>query len=383
MIKRVISSESVFDGHPDKVCDRISDEILDAVLSEDKLARVAIEAAIKNNTVYLFGEITTTAKVDYDLIVYRTLLNLGYLKEFKVIKNISEQSPDIALGVDERGTKLQGAGDQGMMYGYATDETDEKLPAPLALAHRIAKRYKFLRENEYLGLFAPDGKCQVSYLYENDKPIEIQTIVVSAQTKCSIDQTLLDKIIKDDLLKPLIGNLEGINILVNPTGEFLIGGPDADAGLTGRKIIVDTYGGSSHHGGGAFSGKDTSKVDRSAAYYARYAAKAFVDAGLADRCEVGVAYSIGVAEPVSLYIDTFGTGKLSDDDLLYLLKVYFDFTPSNIRKELELDKVKFASLSAFGHVGRDDLNVKWEDTKSKATELREAYGKAKRTAQVL
>ena len=383
MIKRVISSESVFDGHPDKVCDRISDEILDAVLSEDKLGRVAIEAAIKNNTVYLFGEITTNAKVDYDLIVHRTLLNLGYLKEFKVIKNISEQSPDIALGVDERGTKLQGAGDQGMMYGYATNETDEKLPAPLALAHRIAKRYKFLRENEYLGLFAPDGKCQVSYLYENDKPVEIQTIVVSAQTKCSIDPTLLERIIKDDLLKPLIGNLKCINILVNPTGEFLIGGPDADAGLTGRKIIVDTYGGFSHHGGGAFSGKDTSKVDRSAAYYARYAAKSFVDAGLADRCEVGVAYSIGVAEPVSLYIDTFGTGKLTDEDLLYLLKVYFDFTPSNIRKELELDKVKFASLSAFGHVGRDDLNVKWEDTKSKANELREAYGKAKRTAQVL
>ena len=230
---------------------------------------------------------------------------------------------------------------------------------------------------------SPDGKCQVSYLYENDKPVEVQTIVVSAQTKCSIDPILLERIIKDDLLKPLIGSLDGINILVNPTGEFSIGGPDADAGLTGRKIIVDTYGGFSHHGGGAFSGKDTSKGDRSAAYYARYAAKSFVDAGLADRCEIGVAYSIGVAEPVSLYIDTFGTGKLSDEDLLYLLKVYFDFTPSNIRKELELDKVKFSSLSAFGHVGRDDLNVKWEDTKSKANELKEAYGKAKRTAQVL
>ena len=250
MIK-VISSESVFDGHPDKVCDRISDEILDAILEQDKLARVAVETAIKNDTVYIFGEVTTTALVDYSLIANRTLLNLGYLKKFKVIENISVQSPDIALGVDERGTKLQGAGDQGMMYGYATNETLERIPAPLALAHKIAKRYKYLRENKYLGLFAPDGKCQVTYLYENDKPIDIQTIVVSAQTKCSIDQTLLNKIILDELLSPIIDNVDDINVLVNPTGEFLIGGPDADAGLTGRKIIVDTYGGFSHHGGGA------------------------------------------------------------------------------------------------------------------------------------
>ena len=248
---------------------------------------------------------------------------------------------------------------------------------------QLLEKFKEIRNNKYFYLFGPDGKCQVTCSYENDKPRAIETIVVSAQTRKYANQTEVNEVILDEILTPLFGDIEDINILINPTGEFIIGGPEADAGLTGRKIIVDTYGGFSHHGGGAFSGKDTSKVDRSAAYYARYAAKSFVDAGLAERCEVGVVYSIGVAEPVSLYIDTFGTGKLSDDDLLYLLKVYFDFTPSNIRKELELDKVKFASLSAFGHVGRDDLNVKWEDTNSKANELSEAYGKAKRTAQVL
>jgi len=379
-MKRVISSESVFDGHPDKVCDRISDEILDAVLEQDKNGRVAVETAIKNDTVYIFGEITTNALIDYSLIAKRTLLNLGYLKEFKVIENISKQSPDIALGVDERANKHQGAGDQGMMYGYATNETDELLPLPLALAHRISKRYKLLRENKYIGLFEPDGKCQVSVLYDNDKPVRIETIVVSAQTKRSIEPLKLNKIIIEELLEPIINDLDDIEILINPTGEFLIGGPDADAGLTGRKIIVDTYGGFSHHGGGAFSGKDTSKVDRSAAYYARYAASSFVKAGLCDRCTIGVAYSIGVAEPVSLFIDTHGTGKLSDHELSYILKFNFDFTPANIRKELELDKVKFSSLSAFGHVGRTDLNVKWEQVDEKANKLREAYEETQRTS---
>jgi S-adenosylmethionine synthetase len=332
--------------------------------------------------VFIFGELTTIAKVNYKIIAGRVLLDIGYPDEFDILVHLSEQSPDIAIGMNERYNKEQGAGDQGMMYGYATSETKERIPAPLALAHKIARRYKYLRENAYIGIFAPDGKCQVSYLYENDKPIQIQTIVVSAQTKCSIDTELLDKIIRGELLKPLIGNLDCVNILVNPTGEFLIGGPDADAGLTGRKIIVDTYGGFSHHGGGAFSGKDTSKVDRSAAYYAIYAAKAFVDAGLADRCEVGVAYAIGVSEPVSLYIDTFGTRKLSDEELLYLLKLYFDFSPSNIRKEIRLEKVKFTNLSAFGHMGKIDLNVQWENTKSK--ELHRFYkSKAWQLAQTI
>ena len=379
-MKKVISSESVFDGHPDKVCDRISDEILDAVLEQDKFGRVAVETAIKNNIVYIFGEITTTAEVDYSLVAKRTLVNLGYLKHFNVVENISKQSPDIALGVDERANKHQGAGDQGMMYGYATNETEEMLPLPLALAHRISKRYKSLRENKYIGLFEPDGKCQVSVLYDNDKPVRIETIVVSAQTKRSIEPQRLNKIIIEELLEPIINDLDDIEILVNPTGEFLIGGPDADAGLTGRKIIVDTYGGFSHHGGGAFSGKDTSKVDRSAAYYARYAAKSFVKAGFCDRCTIGVAHSIGVAEPVSLFIDTHGTGKLSDHVLSNLLKFSFDFTPSNIRKELELDKVKFSNLSAFGHVGRTDLNVKWEQVEEKVKQLRNAYEKTERTS---
>src|SRR5690554_2668745 len=382
MIK-YISSESVFEGHPDKVCDQISDAILDEILKEDIDARVAVETAIKGNKVFIFGEVTTTAKVNYKLIAGRVLLDIGYPEEFDILVHVSEQSPDIAIGVNERYNKEQGAGDQGMMYGYATDETEERIPLPLAAAHAIARKFKKIRNSKYFYLFGPDGKCQVTCSYENDKPKAIETIVVSAQTRKYANQSEVNRVILDEILTPLFGDIEDINFLINPTGEFIIGGPEADAGLTGRKIIVDTYGGFSHHGGGAFSGKDTSKVDRSAAYYARYAAKSFVDAGLAKRCEVGVAYSIGVAEPVSLYIDTFGTGKLNDEDLLYLLKLYFDFTPSNIRKELELDKVKFALLSAFGHVGRDDLNVKWEDTNSKANELREAHGKAKRTAQVL
>lgn len=382
MIK-YISSESVFEGHPDKVCDQISDAILDEILKEDIDARVAVETAIKGNKVFIFGEVTTTAKVNYKLIAGRVLLDIGYPEEFDILVHLSEQSPDIAIGVNERYNKEQGAGDQGMMYGYATDETKERIPLTLAAAHAIAKKFKEIRNSKYFYLFGPDGKCQVTCSYENDKPRAIETIVVSAQTRRYANQTEVNRVILDEILTPLFGDIEDINILINPTGEFIIGGPEADAGLTGRKIIVDTYGGFSHHGGGAFSGKDTSKVDRSAAYYARYAAKSFVDAGLAKRCEIGVAYSIGVAQPVSLYIDTFGTGVASDEDLLYLLKLHFDFTPANIRKELKLDKIKFRKLSHFGHVGRMDLNVKWEDTKSKADELREAYGKTKRTTQVL
>jgi len=265
------------------------------------------------------------------------------------------------------------------MYGYATNETAELIPAPLALAHKIARKYKEIRETKYLHYFEPDGKCQVSYLYENDKPVRIETIVVSAQTKPNVSRENYTKVIMEEILDPLVDNLDDINVLINPTGEFIIGGPEADSGLTGRKIIVDTYGDFSHHGGGAFSGKDSSKVDRSAAYYARFVAKAIVKAGLAERVEVGVAYSIGVSEPVSLYLDTFKTGVLDDCALLYLVKCYFDFSPRNIREELKLDKVMYRELSRFGHVGRDDLNVKWEQVDEKADELRKAYEKTKRT----
>src|SRR5690554_4326542 len=237
-----------------------------------------------------------------------------------------------------------------MMYGYATNETAELIPAPLALAHKIARKYKEIRETKYLHYFEPDGKCQVSYLYENDKPVRIETIVVSAQTKPNVSRENYTKVIMEEILDPLVDNLDDINVLINPTGEFIIGGPEADSGLTGRKIIVDTYGGFSHHGGGAFSGKDSSKVDRSAAYYARFVAKSIVKAGLCDRCTIGVAYSIGVAEPVSLFIDTYGTGVISDKELSNLLKDNFNFSPENIVKELELNEVKFGCLCAFGYV---------------------------------
>ncbi len=378
-MRKVITSESVFEGHPDKVCDQISDAILDSILNEDIDARVAVEVAIKSNNVYIIGEVTTSVVIDYKLIAKRVLLDIGYLNEFNVHVNITRQSPDIALGVDERGSKAQGAGDQGMMYGYATNETAELIPAPLALAHKIARKYKEIRETKYLHYFEPDGKCQVSYLYENDKPVRIETIIVSAQTKPNVSREEYTKVIMEEILDPLVDNLDDINVLINPTGEFIIGGPEADSGLTGRKIIVDTYGGFSHHGGGAFSGKDSSKVDRSAAYYARFVAKSIVKAGLAKRCEVGVAYSIGVSQPVSLYLDTFKTGILDDCALLYLVKCYFDFSPRNIREELKLDKVMYRELSRFGHVGRDDLNVKWEQVDEKADELRKAYEKTKRT----
>ncbi len=377
---KVITSESVFEGHPDKVCDQISDAILDEILKEDKEARVAVEVAIKSNNVYILGEVTTTAQVDYKLVAKRVLLDIGYLKEFDVLVNITKQSPDIALGVDIKKDKLQGAGDQGMMYGYATNETDELIPAPLALAHKIARKYKEIRETKYLHYFEPDGKCQVSYVYENDKPVRIETIVVSAQTKPSVKREEYVKVIIEEVLEPLIDEVDDIKILINPTGEFLIGGPEADSGLTGRKIIVDTYGGFSHHGGGAFSGKDSSKVDRSAAYYARYVAVSLVKAGLVKRCEVGVAYSIGVSAPVSLYVDSFKTGVTNDDELLKLIKDNFDFSPSNIRKELKLDNVNFRELSRFGHVGRTDLDVVWEKSNEKADVLRSSYEKTKRTA---
>lgn len=377
---KIITSESVFSGHPDKICDQISDAILDAILEQDQAARVAVETAIKDDLVVIFGEVTTTASVDYSPIAKQVLKGIGYNEEFSVLEKISKQSPDIAMGVNATLDHEQGAGDQGMMYGFACNETPELMPLPIVIAHKIAKEVDTLRKAKYNHIFGPDGKCQVSVKYLGDKPFALDTIIVSAQTRQHANPLLAKEIIIEEVLKPLISsNLKGINILINPTGAFVIGGPYGDSGLTGRKIIVDTYGGYAKHGGGAFSGKDVSKVDRSATYYARYVAKALVKANLADRCEVCVSYSIGVANPVAVSVDTFGTGKLSDEQLLLLIKEQFDFTPSNIRKELEFEHVKFKDLATYGHVGREDLNVRWEDVYLKAKELKVAYEKTKGT----
>ena len=378
---KIITSESVFSGHPDKICDQISDAILDTILEHDPFARVAIETAIKDDLVVIFGEVTTTAKIEYSKIAKQVLKYIGYDEEFCVLEKISKQSPDIALGVNETLDHQQGAGDQGMMYGFACKETPELMPLPIVVAHEIAKEVDTLRKAKYNHIFGPDGKCQVSVRYVDDQPFAYDTIIVSAQTRPNANPLVAKEIIIEEVLKPMIGkDLTGINILINPTGAFVIGGPYGDSGLTGRKIIVDTYGGYAKHGGGAFSGKDVSKVDRSASYYARYVAKTLVAAELADTCEVCVSYSIGVANPVAVSIDTFGTGRISDEQLLELVKQHFNFTPANIRMELEFDKVKFQELAAYGHMGREDLPVRWEHVEAKAAELREAYEKAKSSA---
>jgi len=375
---KIISSESVFKGHPDKVCDQISDAILDAILAQDKKARVAVETAIKDDLIVIFGEVSTTAVVSYSKIAKEVMKQIGYQEIYRVLENISVQSPDIALGVDKDD---QGAGDQGMMYGFACDESENLMPIPIHLAHEISKRIDSLRELRYGDLFGPDGKCQVSVVYDDfDRPVKVDTIVISTQTKPGACIGLVKRVLYKEVLEPILGiNIMETNVLINPTGKFEIGGSFADAGLTGRKIIVDTYGGYSKHGGGAFSGKDVSKVDRSAAYYARYVAKALVKANLADRCEVCVSYSIGVANPVAVSIDTFGTGKISDEALLLLVKEHFDFTPSNIRKELELNNLKFRELAAYGHMGREDLDVRWEQVDLKAKEIKASYEKTKGT----
>jgi S-adenosylmethionine synthetase len=373
----VITSESVFSGHPDKVCDQISDAILDAILEQDKNARVAVETAVKDDLVFVFGEVTTTANVDYKDIAKRKLYEIGYEDNFAVMEKISKQSPDIALGVDSNESHEQGAGDQGIMYGYACNETRELMPLPIMLANRLSQEIDKARIEQYSHIFGPDGKCQVSVAYENDKPKKVQTIVVSAQTKSWIRRELYEDIIINEIL-PQVFDHKTINeaeILINPTGEFVIGGPYADSGLTGRKIIVDTYGGYAKHGGGAFSGKDVSKVDRSAAYYARYVSKAVVGANLATRCELQLSYAIGIAKPVSVYVNTFGTGVISDDKIQGLINEVFDFRPESIKKELSLDKVKFQELAKYGHFGREDLDVRWEHVDDKIIELRKLYEK--------
>ena len=390
MARRLFTSESVTEGHPDKICDQISDSVLDALLEQDPMSRVACETCTTTGMVLVMGEITTNAYVDIPKIVRTVVKGIGYdnatygfdCNTCSVITSIDEQSGDIAMGVNNalegrEENKLDiGAGDQGMMFGYACNETPELMPMPISLAQKLAKKLADVRKNGTVDYLLPDGKSQVTIEYDDDKPIRVDTVVISTQHKASaaLEQIRADVI--QYVIKPVIpaGLMdENTKIYVNPTGRFVIGGPQGDSGLTGRKIIVDTYGGYSRHGGGAFSGKDPTKVDRSAAYAARYVAKNVVAAGLADKCEVQIAYAIGVAHPVSVMVDTFGTGKYSDDIIEAAIEKVFDLRPAAIIEALDLRRPQYAKLAAYGHMGREDLGVKWELT-DKTDALKKAIG---------
>lgn len=380
MNKFIFTSESVTNGHPDKVCDIISDSILDGYLEKDPYARVAVETAVKNNTVILLGEVSSSAIVDIEFIVRNTIRKIGYdRKELgfdadtaKIINLLDKQSSDIAQGVDDalesRSTRLAaelGAGDQGMVFGYASDETSELMPLPIVLAHKLAKQLAYVRESGKMKYLRPDGKTQVSVVYDGDKPLYAETIVISAQHDEDISQETLRSDIINHVIKPVIPEEclnESTVILTNPTGRFVIGGPVGDSGLTGRKTIVDTYGGAAHHGGGAFSGKDPTKVDRSAAYAARYIAKNIVAAGLAKRAEIQIAYAIGVAAPVSVSINTFGTGIVPDRLLEKTVAELVDLRPGAIIEKFNLRRAIYKNTAAYGHFGRTELNLPWEST---------------------
>ena len=382
MAKHLFTSESVTKGHPDKVCDSVSDAILDAIIAQDPNARVACETFCTTGMVNVMGEITTSADIDITKIVRKTVCDIGYNdasmgfdgNTCAVISALDEQSADIALGVDkslelkggeEDKYNLNGAGDQGMMFGFACDETPELMPLPISLAHKLTKKLTEVREDKTLDYLCPDGKTQVTVEYEDNKPLRIEAVVVSSQHKDSVSLETLRKDILEKVIKPVIpSNLfdENTKVFINPTGRFVIGGPQGDTGLTGRKIIVDTYGGYSRHGGGAFSGKDPTKVDRSAAYAARYVAKNIVAAGLAKKCEVQLAYAIGVAKPVSVMVDTFNTGTVSDEKLAEAVNKVFDLRPAAIIDQFDMRKPIYSNLSALGHLGREELGVKWELT---------------------
>ena len=375
----LFTSESVTEGHPDKICDRISDTVLDAMLAQDPMSRVACETAITTGQVLVMGEITSKAQVDIPDLVRKAITDIGYTSsEFGfdantcgVLTAIDKQSPDIAMGVDKSLDGFDiGAGDQGMMFGYACNETKELMPMPISYAHKLSKRLTEVRKTGVLPYLRPDGKTQVSVRYENGRPVAVDTIVVSSQhaedvSLDTIREGIIEEVIKPTLSVDMIANAR---ILVNPTGRFVIGGPCGDSGLTGRKIIVDTYGGMGRHGGGAFSGKDATKVDRSSAYAARRVAKTIVAAGLAERCEVQIAYAIGVAKPVSVLVDTFGTANVNEDKLVEAVNRCFDLRPAAIIEELKLRAPIYTPLSAYGHMGREELGVMWEDT-TKAQEL--------------
>ena len=380
----LMTSESVSEGHPDKMADQISDAILDAILNEDKGCRVAVETLVKTGLVVLAGEITTSAEVDYESIARDTIKQIGYDKEelgfdhksCKVLSAISKQSPDIAMGVDRDSKESQGAGDQGMMFGYATSETTELMPTTIVLSHQLVKKQSQVRKSNELEWLRPDAKSQVTVRFNNGKPEFIDTVVLSTQhdEKISMDEIekkVIEHIIKPTLPTNLITN--DTKFLINPTGSFIIGGPVGDCGLTGRKIIVDTYGGMARHGGGAFSGKDPSKVDRSAAYAARYVAKNIVAAELADRCEIQVSYAIGVAKPTSVRIKTFDTEKISKEKIVDLVDEHFDLTPFGIMNMLDLLQPIYQKTAAYGHFGREDEDFPWEKT-NKAEDLRSQSG---------
>jgi S-adenosylmethionine synthetase len=378
----LFTSESVSEGHPDKIADQISDAVLDAILGQDARARVACETLVKTGMVLVAGEVTTSAWVDIEEIARRTVLAIGYNDSgmgfdgasCAVLNALGKQSRDIAQGVDREEPENQGAGDQGLMFGYATRETDVFMPAPITFAHRLVRRQAEVRKNGKLPWLRPDAKSQVTFVYEDHKPVGIEAVVLSSQHQASVKLSDLREGIMEEIIKPVLPS-KWINkktrYHINPTGRFEIGGPMGDCGLTGRKIIVDTYGGSARHGGGAFSGKDPSKVDRSAAYACRYVAKNIVAAGLADRCEIQVSYAIGVAEPTSISVQTFGSGKISDERLIQLIRENFDLRPYGIIKMLDLIRPIYGPTAAYGHFGRDDLDLSWERT-DKADALRGA-----------
>ncbi len=375
MPRTLFTSESVTEGHPDKICDKVSDAVLDAILGQDPNCRVACETLVKTGYVNLAGEITTDVYVDMPKIVRSTIREIGYTHSDMgfdadscgVLVAIEAQSPDIARGVDGQGiySKEQGAGDQGMMFGFACRETAELMPMPIHLAHKLTRRLTYVRKRDRDSFLRPDGKSQVTIEYDGDRPARVEAVVVSTQHAEDVTHAVLEEFVREEVIKPTLPEHlldDRTHVYVNPTGRFVIGGPMGDAGLTGRKIIVDTYGGMGRHGGGAFSGKDPSKVDRSAAYYARYVAKHLVAAGLCDRAEVQFAYAIGVAHPVSVRVDSFGTGKLSDDRLAELVREHFDARPRAIIEELDLLRPIYSQTAAYGHFGREEPDFTWERT---------------------